>query len=162
MERYYACPRCGARGEAKLVAIGRSMWGGASILSVLMGLILLRRVKLGPTNAQDQAGAHAQRDAERVLSLMRCPMCNKRPHLALVWPVARVIGNALVGAGLVAVIRFAIGFALGRDVVPLWFGAAVFGGMAVAGELSRFRRVRDVEVVKMEALGHGRHPSSSG
>jgi hypothetical protein len=147
LERYYTCPRCGAKGEAKLTAVGHSMWGGGSIIGVLANLSMLRLSRLGEaargSNAQDDAEFRAQRDADRVLALMRCPSCHKRPRMAFVWPVIRVAFYALGGAVFAV---FAATF--GLHVVPS-VAAGVLAAVGVLGEVGRFSRVRTAVAVKM-------------
>ncbi|HEY3806101.1 MAG TPA: hypothetical protein VGL61_26040 [Kofleriaceae bacterium] len=144
LERYYTCPRCGARGEAKLVAVGRSVWGGAFVIHFLVNLMQLRRVDVASAgNAQDQAEEHAQRDADRMLALMRCPSCHKRPLMTFVWPLVRVAGYALLGA-LVTLALLMFGLHL-----PAELGAAAFGAYAVVVEIGRFSRVRRTVALKM-------------
>jgi len=142
--RYYTCPRCGARGEAQLTAVGRSVWGGAFLIHFLVNLMQLRRVDVATSgNAQDQAEEHAQRDADRVLALMRCPRCHKRPRMALLGPVVRVIGCALLGA-LVTLLLLMVGIHVAPEL-----GAAVFGAYGVLGEIGRFSRVRRAVALKL-------------
>ncbi|HEY1816319.1 MAG TPA: hypothetical protein VGG74_28420 [Kofleriaceae bacterium] len=144
LERYYTCPRCGARGEAKLVAVGRSVWGGAFVVHFLVNLMQLRRVDVSSSgNAQDQAEEHAQRDADRILGLMRCPSCHKRPRMAFVWPVVRVAGYAVLGA-LLTVLLLMFGIHMSPEL-----GAAAFGAYGVLGEIGRFSRVRQAVALKM-------------
>ena len=143
LERYYTCPRCGARGEMKLTAIGRSAWGGGFAMRLYFGGVFrLGRLAsdLGTSNAQDEAETNAQRDADRVLALVRCPSCHKRPRMAFVWPAFRI-------AGLVAIAQ--IGLWLGAVPVPLWITAASVGAIGVVLEAGRFRRASRVATLKL-------------
>jgi hypothetical protein len=147
LERYYTCPRCGAKGEAKLTAVGHSMWGGGAIVGVLANLVMFRFGNLAEAarggNAQDDAGFRAQRDADRILALMRCPSCGKRPRMAFVWPVIRVAFYA-VGGMLLALVAATFGL----HVAPL-VAAGVLAAVAVLGEIGRFSRVRSAVAVKI-------------
>jgi hypothetical protein len=141
LERYYTCPRCGARGEMKLTAIGRSAWGGGLAVRLFGGFFGFgRSSNLGTSNAQDDAETNAQRDADRVLALVRCPSCHKRPRTAFVWPALRI-------AGLVAIVQ--IGLWLGGVLAPLWLTAAAVGALGAVLEAGRFRRASRVAALKL-------------
>ena len=143
VERYYTCPRCGARGEMKVTAVGRSTWGGSFALRLSFGgFFRLGRMlsDSSTSNAQDDAETRAQRDADRVLALVRCPSCHKRPRLAFVWPVLRLAGFAgLAMAGLW----------LAGLSVPWWATAAVVAAIGGTAEAGRFARARQVSTLKL-------------
>jgi DNA-directed RNA polymerase subunit RPC12/RpoP len=147
LERYYTCPRCGAKGEATLTAVGHSVWGGASLIGIFANLAMFRFGRLADAarggNAQDEAEFRAQRDADRVLALLRCPSCKKRPLMAFVWPVIRVVGYAIAGAML------AVFAAMFHVTVAPSVAAGVGAAIAVLGELGRFARVRNTVTVRL-------------
>jgi hypothetical protein len=147
LERYYTCPRCNAKGEARLVAVGHSVWGGASLIGIFANLSMFRFGRLADAarggNAQDEAEFRAQRDADRMLALLRCPSCHKRPLMTFVWPVIRVIGYAIGGA-LLAVCAAMFHLSIAPSIA-----AGVFAVIAVVGELGRFSRVRKTVTVRL-------------
>ncbi|HEX4449632.1 MAG TPA: hypothetical protein VH143_02125 [Kofleriaceae bacterium] len=147
LERYYTCPRCGAKGEARLTAVGRSVWGGGPLIGVLANLAMFRFGRLAEAarggNAQDEAEFRAQRDADRMLALMRCPSCDKRPRMAFVWPVIRIAGYAIGGA------MIAVFAAMFHVMIAPSIAAGVGAAIAVLGEIGRFSRVRGVVAIKM-------------
>lgn len=128
----------------KVTAVGRSAWGGAFAIHFVLNLMQLRRVDIATAgNAQDEAETRAQRDADRLLALVRCPSCDKRPRMAFVWPVVRVVGYAALGA-IVTVVLAAFGLHIAPEL-----GAIVFGAFCAVGEIGRFARLRDVVALKM-------------
>ena len=135
-ERYFKCEYCGTRGEVRFHAVGKgyseereSSWRSAHV------------------GAGEAAQRDLENDEERVLGLVPCPTCEKRAPLAI------------------AGVAFRVGFWLALAVVGMFvfdsfaFPAVVCG--AIAGyfawrEIGRFRRARDVTIVKIVKPRTGR------
>lgn len=131
VERYFACARCGARGEVELPAVGRSAWQSA--LPLLDDPI---------ARASDQAERQLRADAERVLALTRCPRCRRRPPGAIRNATVRVAALAAVS------IAIAVAFASAIGTVTAFVAGAVGIAIAIGAELARFGRAAGVRFTK--------------
>jgi hypothetical protein len=143
VERYYTCPRCGARGEVEFTAHGTST-GGGSMLAWLFGLWRFRRLgDFGSSgNPQDDADAEQRKDADRILALIRCPACHKRPPGAFFWPALRIAGLGVLGLIAVSIRLHLMG-------VPWWLGGAVLAGFGLIVEIRRFGRAQKFATLKL-------------
>jgi hypothetical protein len=142
VERYYTCPRCGARGEVEFTAHG--MGGSFSMLGWLFSLWRFRRLgDFGSSgNPQDDADAEQRKDADRILALIRCPACHKRPPGAFFWPALRIVGLGVLGLIAVSIRLHLMG-------VPWWLGGAVLAGFGLIVEIRRFGRAQHFATLKL-------------
>jgi hypothetical protein len=97
VERTWVCERCGAGGHVVLHAIGDSGW---------------KEVWFSRDEAEDAAHEDArwavQRDAERMLGMVRCPSCRMRARGVHAWAVLRNIIPVGVGLGIGAALAVVI------------------------------------------------------
>lgn len=91
VERNWACARCEARGVVQLRAVGESGWKQ----------VWWSR-EAAEERAAEDAGWAVQRDADRMLGMIRCPSCRQRARGVYGWAVLRnlipVFMGLLVGA----------------------------------------------------------------
>ena len=135
VERTFTCPRCGAHGEAQFHAVGEGGWARESVLSDMFNTD-----SAVERSAQDAAAALLL-DADRIVSLIRCPSCEQRAPGALTWPAVRVALPLVVAGVLPFVSSFLIWGSLGLVVVALW---------VLWREYRRVRRADHIEILKLE------------
>jgi uncharacterized protein (UPF0212 family) len=150
VERYYTCPRCGAKGEVAFTASGRG--NAIDGTSLFIRLFAPRRywsraADLPALDAVSRAGAAQRQDAERTLGVIRCPACGKRPLGAFVWPAFRIALITALGLFLTSLRFYLVG-------LPWWSGGAVFAAVQVVIEIRRFHRAARVATLKLVAPPH--------
>lgn len=135
VERTFTCPRCGAHGEVEFHAVGEGGWARESVLADMFNTD-----SAVERSAQD-AAADLVLDADRIVSLIRCPACEQRAPGALVWPAVRVAVPVVIGVGLLFVSSFLKWVSLGLVGVALW---------VLWRERRRVKRADHVEITKLE------------
>lgn len=135
VERTFKCPRCGAHGEVEFHAIGEGGWARESVLTEMFNT-----ESAVERSAQD-AAADLTLDADRVVSLIRCPSCEQRAPGAFTWPAFRV-GLPLIVAAVLPFVSFTLGLG---SIVLVGFALWVF-----SREYRRVQRADRVEILKLE------------
>lgn len=130
-ERYFTCPRCGAKGEVEFHAVGEGGWVRESWWSSSSAV----------ERSAQQAADDLMVDADRVLGLIRCPACELRPPGALRWTTIRVLAPLGLGALAAVVGGQGLIVAIGMGVLSLWLGYR---------ELQRVRRADRAQILKLE------------
>ncbi len=135
VERTFTCPRCGAHGEVEFHAVGEGGWARESVLTQMFNTdSAIER------SAQD-AAADLMLDADRIVSLIRCPSCEQRAPGALTWPAIRVAFPLVLAVALPFVSWFlrwgSLGFVL-LALGVLW------------RERRRVKRADHVQILELE------------
>lgn len=135
LERTWACERCGAGGFVVLRAVGESGW---------------KQVWWSRDAAEDAAHEDAkwavQRDADRMLGMIRCPTCHLRAKGVYAWAVIRNIVPFFIGTLMgVALAAMALAFAH----FPIWTGAPIMfacGALMCLPERRRWVEARNTTI----------------
>jgi hypothetical protein len=123
LDRNYECPRCGIRAIVVVEAeASMSPW---------------RRFE---SRAISPDGMARQDDATRSLGLVRCPSCNQRPPLALVWSALRVLGYAIGAVLVYSILGSATVARVWRLRLPFEYIPVVFGAAGVIATMIEIRR----------------------
>jgi hypothetical protein len=86
LERNWECARCGAHGHVVMRAVGESGWKQ----------VWWSR-EAAEDAAREDAGWAVQRDADRMLGMIKCPSCKHRAKGVYAWAVIRNIPSFFVG-----------------------------------------------------------------
>jgi hypothetical protein len=137
----WECAHCRAHGVVTLRTVGESGW---------------KRVWISERRAEQRAMNDAivdvQRDAERILGMIRCPKCKERAPRARFWTGVRLVPSVIGGMLFGGLVGGGVLMVLG---VTWWFGLA---GVPLGGWIGSFperRRWREANLAVVHQLEGG-------
>lgn len=126
VERTWECARCDAHGVVVLRAVGESGW---------------KQVWLSRDDAEAEATEDArwavQRDAERMLGMIRCPTCRLRARGVYAWAALRNIIPVGIGLFTAAIVALVV---VVTAHWPWWIGLPMMAAGAAIALLPERRR----------------------
>ena len=136
----WECVRCRAHGLVTLRAVGESGWKRVGYFNP----------QKAEARAYNDAAVAVQRDAERIMEMIRCPKCLQRAPRVRFWSGVRLVPAVIAGLVVGGLMGGGVASILG---VSFWLGlpAAPIGGyVGTLTERRRWREARSALIVQLE------------
>jgi hypothetical protein len=143
VERRWECPHCKSYGVVMMRAHGESGWRR-------IGLFQDRDAV--EADAADDASWSVQRDAERMMAMIECPVCKQRAPRVMFWSVVRTVWPVLASMVTSAVIWVLLYFWIGA---PWWVLPILLASAVAFGIKEEIRRWRTAGRTRVESLRQG-------